>query len=95
LFIAPIPDGQVVRHRCDIRACVNPAHLLLGTVKDNNVDTVARGNSTRKLTSAQAEMVLRSRSLGSSFLADLLNVSRSTIRRIWKGKSYKQRGGAR
>lgn len=27
LFVGPIPDGLVIRHRCRVRACVNPAHL--------------------------------------------------------------------
>lgn len=38
----PIPNGMMVLHRCDTRACINPKHLYLGTAKDNIRDCVAR-----------------------------------------------------
>ena len=43
----PIPEGLVVRHRCDVRACVNPGHLELGTQADNIQDAVKRGRIAR------------------------------------------------
>ena len=41
------PDGLVVRHTCDTPACCNPAHLVLGTQRDNMQDAAARGRFPR------------------------------------------------
>jgi hypothetical protein len=39
----PIPDGMVVMHSCDVRHCLNPDHLSLGTQSENIIDAVKKG----------------------------------------------------
>lgn len=46
LFRGPIPSALVICHRCDTPPCVNPAHLFLGTVGDNNQDKMIKGRAS-------------------------------------------------
>lgn len=53
-----IPSGLQVRHSCDDPRCCNPAHLLLGTPRDNAQDRERRhrGNQPNGERNARASL---------------------------------------
>lgn len=86
IFRGEIPRGFLVRHKCDVRCCVNPDHLLLGTDKDNMDDRSARGRAFSKLTNEQvvvikAELFAAKRGVGAR-LAQQYGVTPSVISEI-------------
>lgn len=68
LLRGPIPEGMVLMHSCDTPACINIAHLSVGTQGDNIRDCDAKGRRTflkgsahhqAKLTEAQVAEIRR------------------------------------
>lgn len=94
-----IPSGLVICHKCDVRLCVNPDHLFLGTHGDNVADTVAKNrqpcgesHGLSKLTSKQVEEIRRiylAGGISQLKLAEDYSVSRSRISFIVTGKHWK------
>lgn len=92
LHYGPIPVGLCVCHHCDTPACVNPAHLFLGTRTDNMADKVQKGrqrggkmpgaaNPSAKLADEDVRQIriLHGQGMTGVTLADRFNVSTSTI----------------
>lgn len=81
----PIPDGLVVRHKCDNPACVNPAHLELGTDAENAADKAQRRRTQTKITDDAVRRIRNSRLKGVE-LAREYGLSTAAISLIRAGK---------
>lgn len=49
-FVGPIPGGMLVCHHCDVKNCVNPEHLFVGTQADNVADKTRKGRQAKGAT---------------------------------------------
>ena len=99
LHKGPIPNGLHVLHRCDVRCCVNPDHLFLGTPTDNMKDCSAKGRTARgeihgcaKLTEDQILEIRKAPNTGHGTLAAAYGVTPSNITAIKRGISWKHLG---
>ena len=57
----PIPPGLCVLHRCDVRRCVRPSHLWLGTLRENSLDMQRKGRARTPRGSANGQSKLTER----------------------------------
>jgi HNH endonuclease len=96
-----IPSGMMVLHKCDVRDCVNPDHLFLGTQTDNMRDMAKKGrgkyplltgelNPMAKLKFSDIALMKSKRGLGLSYkaIAALFDVSAMTAYRAINGQSW-------
>jgi len=59
------PSGKYVCHSCDNTFCVNPAHLFVGTAKENNIDKTKKGRSRGRF-SPKNTLIHPARAMGHS-----------------------------
>jgi len=94
-----IPVGVCVCHKCDNPICVNPSHLFLGTIAENNADREKKNrtlccedNPQSKLSNKQAREILQLYATGGitkTSLAKRYSVSISAISLLVKRKTWK------
>ena len=93
-----VPAGMCVCHRCDNKACVNPAHLFLGTHQDNMADRQSKQRQARgvrhglsKLNPLKIEWARSEHRKGRSFteIAADLGVNESTVARAIRRETWK------
>jgi len=97
IYKGPIADGLHVCHHCDVRSCVNPDHLFLGTNEDNMNDMYKKGRGRKvggneshfsKLTDEDVITILKSNKK-SSELANEFKVTKTNINYIKRGITWK------
>jgi hypothetical protein len=93
-FVGPAGD-LFVCHRCDVRACINPEHLFLGTHADNMADRDRKGRNNapkgpqKPDTKLDENAVREIRSGGSARdLAARFGVSISLIYKVRQGRAW-------
>lgn len=88
----PIPDDTLVCHTCDNPACVNPAHLFLGTTLDNVRDKMAKGRyyGRHKLIEEDVRRIREARLYGAKIkdMAHIYNVSQPCISAVISRKNW-------
>ncbi len=97
-----IPAKMAVCHACDVRNCVNPNHLWLGTSQENNADrtakgrtisgrTLGEGHGMSKLTADQVREIrlLLQRGDSATAIAKQFGVSPGNIWNIKTGKTWR------
>lgn len=89
MCFGPIPPDQQVLHKCDVRHCVNPDHLFLGSHKDNMADMIRKGRqaSAAKRTDGLVDRVREMAASGVAFgeIARKLGISRTYASRLSRG----------
>jgi hypothetical protein len=84
-FKGDIPDGMHVLHYCDVRSCVNPFHLSIGTNQDNIMDSVKKGRRKRAY-KARPDRVGASWSLSPEICENRRKIKTKTYKEIYKLK---------
>lgn len=81
-------DGLVVRHTCDNRMCLNPSHLIPGTVADNVKDMDDRNRRYRVVTEDVARDIIHFIKSGyrNKEISELLNIDARRVSEIRTGK---------
>lgn len=93
LAFGEIPEALYVLHKCDNPPCVNPEHLFLGTINDNNQDRTKKGRTRTRVTNNKLDAAgveeVRQTIGRTKFLAAKYNCSTRTIRACRCGDTYK------
>ena len=90
-YRGPIRDTAFACHYCDVPSCCNPAHLFIGTQKDNMADAKEKGRISAgehrplSVLTAQEVRAIRAATGRQKEIADVYGVHQVTISKIKRG----------
>ena len=84
------PGKLDVLHKCDNAPCCNPAHLYLGTDKENKQDVMQRARDPRYLSPDKVRHLRRLlEKMPQKDVADMAGLSRNVVNKLARGRSYR------
>jgi hypothetical protein len=95
----PLQKGELVRHLCDNKLCINPEHLRKGTQMENVQDAIRNGRIRRGSQRPEAlydelqiygvKVLMKNTDLTNSEIEYITKVSKCTIEGVRSGKQWK------
>lgn len=101
MLVVPIPVGMCLCHRCDNPPCVNPAHMFVGTQRDNTNDAMEKRRLQRGSRNGRAKLTeglvfdiraMRFRGFPIKHIAEMFEITESTVSSVVNRKTWKHTG---
>ncbi len=99
LTYGEIPEGLCVRHINHNKLCMNPSHLRLGTIADNNRDMVEAGRQAKGMKNGRSKLIdeyivlmrsdFQAKEKTIKELAEEYDIHYNTARNAIQGKTWK------
>lgn len=103
-WVGAIPEGHVVRHKCDNPPCINPDHLETGSIQSNVDDREARKRArhpsgsdhwSQRMSLEKARAIRELYASGGATMLELAKTygcSTRSISLIVRNKTWKEQG---
>jgi hypothetical protein len=87
----PVGRHDFACHKCDVRACVRPDHLYVGTPRSNSIDMVTRGRGANQkipITMVNVVRRLRAEGVAVNVIARAFEVHHAAITQLLSGETW-------
>lgn len=98
-MIEPLEEGDLIRHLCDNKLCINPEHLRKGTQLENMKDAIRNGKMPKgskvgtsiydELQIYGVKVLIEKTKLTNAEIEHITNVSKDTVYEVRKGNQWK------
>lgn len=99
-FKGAVPREKIICHKCDVRMCVNPDHLWLGTYQQNTDDMMKKGRHRtgdapkgsahyKAILTESDVLAIRAAKKGSYALAERYGITYANLKSIRNRRSWR------